>query len=224
MSRWGFEGCAGDCRTLQEQEQSWLSSEHHLCSSPLIAVAKFYLCVLPPPFLSLLPQGPSPALSLPPFIRSLPEACSLARPCPGRRSVCVPVPCVVETWLGASGPLFTPLDLGSLPKALTRPGPFSPSAGTGRTGCYIVLDVMLDMAECEGVVDIYNCVKTLCSRRVNMIQTEVGDAAPLRDSSPACWHRRVSGALPLPRMLPCSFPSLPTYQGPPNSAPRCPAG
>uniref|UniRef100_A0A8C9JTH4 Receptor-type tyrosine-protein phosphatase U n=1 Tax=Panthera tigris altaica TaxID=74533 RepID=A0A8C9JTH4_PANTA len=46
------------------------------------------------------------------------------------------------------------------------------SAGTGRTGCYIVLDVMLDMAECEGVVDIYNCVKALCSRRVNMIQTE----------------------------------------------------
>lgn len=47
------------------------------------------------------------------------------------------------------------------------------SAGAGRTGCYIVLDVMLDMAECEGVVDIYNCVKTLCSRRINMIQTEV---------------------------------------------------
>ncbi|KAF2976687.1 hypothetical protein EK904_004190, partial [Melospiza melodia maxima] len=46
------------------------------------------------------------------------------------------------------------------------------AAGTGRTGCYIVLDVMLDMAECEGVVDIYNCVKTLCSRRINMIQTE----------------------------------------------------
>ncbi|KAG8005024.1 Receptor-type tyrosine-protein phosphatase U [Nibea albiflora] len=44
--------------------------------------------------------------------------------------------------------------------------------GAGRTGCYIVLDVMLDMAECEGVVDIYNCVKTLCSRRINMIQTE----------------------------------------------------
>ncbi|RLV91073.1 hypothetical protein DV515_00014235 [Chloebia gouldiae] len=50
--------------------------------------------------------------------------------------------------------------------------PSIPSAGTGRTGCYIVLDVMLDMAECEGVVDIYNCVKTLCSRRINMIQTE----------------------------------------------------
>lgn len=57
------------------------------------------------------------------------------------------------------------------------------SAGTGRTGCYIVLDVMLDMAECEGVVDIYNCVKTLCSRRVNMIQTEV-QTSPVPDLSP----------------------------------------
>ncbi|XP_038164883.1 receptor-type tyrosine-protein phosphatase U-like isoform X2 [Cyprinodon tularosa] len=46
------------------------------------------------------------------------------------------------------------------------------STGAGRTGCYIVLDVMLDMAECEGVVDIYNCVKTLCSRHINMIQNE----------------------------------------------------
>lgn len=51
--------------------------------------------------------------------------------------------------------------------------------GAGRTGCYIVLDVMLDMAECEGVVDIYNCVKTLCSRRINMIQTEVSGRAAL---------------------------------------------
>lgn len=78
-----------------------------------------------------------------------------------------------------------PRDLSFLPPGPGLPSqgpdpawPFSPSAGTGRTGCYIVLDVMLDMAECEGVVDIYNCVKTLCSRRVNMIQTEVGDAAP----------------------------------------------
>ncbi|XP_067867695.1 receptor-type tyrosine-protein phosphatase U isoform X3 [Heterodontus francisci] len=46
------------------------------------------------------------------------------------------------------------------------------SAGAGRTGCYIVLDVMLDMAECEGVIDVYNCVKTLYSWRINMIQTE----------------------------------------------------
>lgn len=55
--------------------------------------------------------------------------------------------------------------------------------GAGRTGCYIVLDVMLDMAECEGVVDIYNCVKTLCSRRINMIQTEVSAAVSLARQS-----------------------------------------
>lgn len=60
------------------------------------------------------------------------------------------------------------------------------SMGAGRTGCYIVLDVMLDMAECEGVVDIYNCVKTLCSRRINMIQTEVSGRLTLLTMSACC--------------------------------------
>ncbi|XP_053717172.1 receptor-type tyrosine-protein phosphatase mu-like isoform X2 [Synchiropus splendidus] len=46
------------------------------------------------------------------------------------------------------------------------------SAGAGRTGCYVVIDIMLDMAEREGVVDIYNCVRELRARRVNMVQTE----------------------------------------------------
>lgn len=50
---------------------------------------------------------------------------------------------------------------------------FPSSAGAGRTGCFIVIDIMLDMAEREGVVDIYNCVRELRSRRVNMVQTEV---------------------------------------------------
>lgn len=36
-----------------------------------------------------------------------------------------------------------------------------------------MIDIMLDMAEREGVVDIYNCVKALRSRRINMVQTEV---------------------------------------------------
>lgn len=42
---------------------------------------------------------------------------------------------------------------------------------------------MLDMAECEGVVDIYNCVKTLCSRRVNMIDPSHAPVLSLT------WHR-----------------------------------
>ncbi|XP_072425982.1 receptor-type tyrosine-protein phosphatase mu-like isoform X4 [Chiloscyllium punctatum] len=46
------------------------------------------------------------------------------------------------------------------------------SAGAGRTGCFMVIDIMLDMADREGVVDIYNCVRELRSRRVNMVQTE----------------------------------------------------
>ncbi|XP_048106258.1 LOW QUALITY PROTEIN: receptor-type tyrosine-protein phosphatase mu-like [Alosa alosa] len=46
------------------------------------------------------------------------------------------------------------------------------SAGAGRTGCFIVIDIMLDMARAEGRVDIYNCVRELRSRRVNMVQTE----------------------------------------------------
>lgn len=65
--------------------------------------------------------------------------------------------------------------------------------GAGRTGCYIVLDVMLDMAECEGVVDIYNCVKTLCSRRINMIQTEVSAAVSLaRQTCTSCRYSQIS--------------------------------
>ncbi|NXP32345.1 PTPRU phosphatase, partial [Leiothrix lutea] len=72
------------------------------------------------------------------------------------------------------------------------------SAGTGRTGCYIVLDVMLDMAECEGVVDIYNCVKTLCSRRINMIQTEVSGSLLPRNRE----RNRSMDVLPPDRCLP----------------------
>ncbi len=47
------------------------------------------------------------------------------------------------------------------------------SAGAGRTGCFIAVDIMLDMAESEGVVDIFNCIRELRSQRVNMVQTEV---------------------------------------------------
>ena len=36
----------------------------------------------------------------------------------------------------------------------------------------LIIDIILDMAESEGVVDIYNCVRELHSQRVNMVQTE----------------------------------------------------
>lgn len=37
---------------------------------------------------------------------------------------------------------------------------------------------MLDMAENEGVVDIFNCVRELRAQRVNLVQTEVGPGGP----------------------------------------------
>lgn len=75
------------------------------------------------------------------------------------------------------------------------------SAGAGRTGCFIVIDIMLDMAEREGVVDIYNCVKALRSRRINMVQTEV-TALPILHLHP---HLRVNNAQPSAR---CRLKSL----------------
>lgn len=45
------------------------------------------------------------------------------------------------------------------------------SAGSGRTGCFIVLDWMLRLADDEGVLDIYSTVRELRQKRVNMVQT-----------------------------------------------------
>lgn len=66
------------------------------------------------------------------------------------------------------------------------------SAGAGRTGCFIVIDIMLDMAEREGVVDIYNCVRELRSRRVNMVQTEVLHP---NDLTPSLHHPQTKHSL-----------------------------
>ena len=47
------------------------------------------------------------------------------------------------------------------------------SAGVGRTGTYIAMDILLDEMEETGEVDIFNCTKKMRSRRPNMIQTMV---------------------------------------------------
>ena len=47
------------------------------------------------------------------------------------------------------------------------------SAGVGRTGTFIALDILLEQAEDRGFVDIFQCVKSLRTQRVFMVQTQV---------------------------------------------------
>ncbi|KAL3320495.1 hypothetical protein Ciccas_000822 [Cichlidogyrus casuarinus] len=46
------------------------------------------------------------------------------------------------------------------------------SAGVGRTGAFIVLDIQLERIRCERTVDVYGCVRALRSQRNFMVQTE----------------------------------------------------
>ncbi|GAA48182.1 receptor-type tyrosine-protein phosphatase delta [Clonorchis sinensis] len=46
------------------------------------------------------------------------------------------------------------------------------SAGVGRTGAFIVIDMMLERIKYEKTVDIYGCVRALRSQRNFMVQTE----------------------------------------------------
>ena len=47
------------------------------------------------------------------------------------------------------------------------------SAGIGRTGTFIALDIQTFVGESRGYVDIFGCVRTLRQQRINMVQTPV---------------------------------------------------
>lgn len=51
----------------------------------------------------------------------------------------------------------------------------STSAGVGRTGVFITLSIVLERMRYEGVVDLFQTVKTLRTQRPAMVQTEVRD-------------------------------------------------
>ena len=55
---------------------------------------------------------------------------------------------------------------------------FVRSAGVGRTGTYIALDASLDRLNVNGDVDVFNFVAAMRTRRIAMVQTEVGDRVP----------------------------------------------
>jgi protein-tyrosine phosphatase len=46
------------------------------------------------------------------------------------------------------------------------------SAGVGRTGTFITMDILLKMIEYNGVINIYEIVKNLRTERVKMVQSE----------------------------------------------------
>ncbi|XP_060596915.1 receptor-type tyrosine-protein phosphatase F-like isoform X1 [Ruditapes philippinarum] len=45
------------------------------------------------------------------------------------------------------------------------------SAGVGRTGSYIAIDVELERAKTEGIIDVHNFVQLMRTQRINMVQT-----------------------------------------------------
>ncbi len=48
------------------------------------------------------------------------------------------------------------------------------SAGVGRTGCFILIDAMLERIDNdEGTVDVFNYLQYMRTRRINMVQTLV---------------------------------------------------
>lgn len=47
------------------------------------------------------------------------------------------------------------------------------SAGIGRTGTFLALDYLMDQAQVEGYVNVFQCAQNLRHQRVNMIQNQV---------------------------------------------------
>uniref|UniRef100_A0A8B9ETE3 Receptor-type tyrosine-protein phosphatase F n=1 Tax=Anser cygnoides TaxID=8845 RepID=A0A8B9ETE3_ANSCY len=89
------------------------------------------------------------------------------------------------------------------------------SAGVGRTGVFITLSIVLERMRYEGVVDMFQTVKTLRTQRPAMVQTEV--SAP---SSPQRWEKGGEPASPDMRRC-CPMSSRPHFS---RSPPRCLAG
>ena len=47
------------------------------------------------------------------------------------------------------------------------------SSGCGRTGTFIAVSILLERLKTEGVVDVFNTVRSLRLQRPNMVQTVV---------------------------------------------------
>ena len=59
------------------------------------------------------------------------------------------------------------------PATLDQPLLVHCSAGVGRTGTFITLDMMMQQIEAEATLSIYQCVRNLRRQRMHMVQTPV---------------------------------------------------
>lgn len=64
------------------------------------------------------------------------------------------------------------IEYSQFPPSLPFPPSASISAGVGRTGCFIVIDAMLERMKHEKTVDIYGHVTCMRAQRNYMVQTE----------------------------------------------------
>nr|XP_040146961.1 receptor-type tyrosine-protein phosphatase S [Ictidomys tridecemlineatus] len=76
-----------------------------------------------------------------------------------------------RTQLPGHGPGLTTLPRGGR-EGLPQPDTAGHSAGVGRTGCFIVIDAMLERIKPEKTVDVYGHVTLMRSQRNYMVQTE----------------------------------------------------
>lgn len=103
-------------------------------------------------------------------------------PLSGNVPVASPGPTVQVPLLHELAPLGVLRSLAGAGRSLTAPLALR-SAGVGRTGVFITLSIVLERMRYEGVVDMFQTVKTLRTQRPAMVQTEVSDP-----SSPGWWE------------------------------------
>lgn len=81
--------------------------------------------------------------------------------------------------------------MGGTPDPVLSPS----SAGVGRTGVFITLSIVLERMRYEGVVDMFQTVKTLRTQRPAMVQTEV--------HGPSGWGNRAAPHLHARSIISC---------------------
>ena len=80
------------------------------------------------------------------------------------------------------------------------------SAGVGRTGVFISLSIVLERMQYEGVVDVFQTVRTLRTQRPAMVQSEVTGVTPYVIATlflRGIYSGKAENSPPPSKILPC---------------------